>query len=128
MRYDGPVTVSIEEAAAHWRRREADALARATARAKVLRGRLPAARSLLVERFGARRVVLFGSLARGDVTERSDVDLAVLGLRSEDYFKALAELGGLFESPVDLVEIERASSSLLARLQLEGVEIKAPDA
>ena len=117
------VTVSIEEAAASWRRRDAERRARAGERAGALRSRLPAARRLLMERYQARRVILFGSLARGDLTERSDVDLAVEGLRTDAYFTALADLTGLFDSPVDLVEIERATPSLLARLQYEGVEI-----
>lgn len=119
------MTVSIEDAAAHWRRREAARRDRASVRADVLRSHLSAAWRLLADRYGATRLVLFGSLARGDVSERSDVDLAVAGLRGEDYFKAQADLVGLFAAPVDLVEIEHASPSLLARLQLDGVEIGA---
>jgi len=34
----------------------------------------------LVKHFGARRVVLFGSAARGGIHERSDIDLAVWGI------------------------------------------------
>ena len=115
------VTVTIEEAAASWRRREAERRERSAERAKILRSRLPAARRLLMERYQATRVILFGSLARGDLTERSDVDLAVEGLRHDGYFTAIADLTGLLDSPVDLVEIERATPSLLARLDLEGV-------
>jgi predicted nucleotidyltransferase len=117
------MTVSIEQAAAHWRRLQSERLARGQARAAALRQHLPAARRLLVERYGARRVVLFGSLARGDVTERSDVDLAVEGLDPAGCFTALADLIGLFDTPVDLVEIERAGPSMLARLQFEGIEL-----
>jgi len=117
------MVVTLDEMAAAWRRREAERAARAEERAVGLRAKLPAAKKLLCERFGARRVVLFGSLARGDVTERSDVDLAVEGLRGAEYFTAMAELQGLFDSPVDLVEIETAQASMLARLALDGVEL-----
>ena len=117
------MAVSIEEAAAHFRRRKEERRARAEARARELALRLPEAKRLLVERFGARRVILFGSLARGALEEWSDVDLAVEGIAPEDYFTAIAELVGLFERPVDLVEIEHAQESLLARLRLEGREL-----
>lgn len=45
------------------------------------RARLEAALPAMVERLkalGARRVILFGSLARGDVGKRSDLDLIVV--------------------------------------------------
>ena len=76
-------------------------------------------------RFGARRVILFGSLAheawfRSD----SDVDLAVEGLSGEDYLKAwgLAE-EIITDRPVDLVEIETASDSMKKAIERYGVEI-----
>lgn len=117
------MAVTIEQMAARWRQAEAESKARAKARADALRSLLPAAKQLLQSRHGARRVVLFGSLARGDATERSDVDLAVEGLEPTAFFPAIADLTGLFDSPVDLVEIERAPPSLLARLELEGIPL-----
>lgn len=117
------MAVSIDEAAARWRRLEAERKQRANARAQHMRGLLPRAKQLLTTTYGARRVVLFGSLARGDTTERSDVDLAVEGLDPARYFTALADLTGLLDSPVDLIEIERAPPSMLARLDLEGIEL-----
>lgn len=118
-----PMSVSIERAAAHWRQAHAARAARAATRATSLRTLLPIVRHLLTERYGARRVVLFGSFARGDQNELSDVDLAVEGLAPLGYFPALADLMGLLDSPVDLVEFERASPSMLARVQSEGVEL-----
>ncbi len=115
--------VTIDEMAASWRQRQAARKVRSDARAQAIRDRLPAAKRLLMDRFGARRVVLFGSFARGDTTERSDVDFAVEGLEHLGYFPAIAALTGLLDSPVDLVELERAGSSLLARIELEGVEL-----
>jgi hypothetical protein len=116
------MAVSIEEMIAGWRRREAERRERAEARAKEMRAKLPEARRLL-ESHGARKVILFGSLARGDVTERSDVDLAVEGVRALEYFTALAELVGLFDSPVDLVELETAGDSIKARVAHEGIPL-----
>ena len=106
-----------------WRRRAARRQARSDARAEGIRARLPAAKRLLMEQFGARRVMLFGSFARGGTSERSDVDLAVEGLSHLDYFHALAELCGLLDCPVDLVELEHAGPSLAARIRSEGLEL-----
>ena len=62
---------------------------------------------LLVERFGARRVYLFGSLAEGYFHLGSDIDLAVEGLSPHLYFKAMSKVydvsGGC---EVDLVPLE----------------------
>ncbi len=117
------MAVTIDETVAFLKRREAERRARTDARAKVLRERLPAAKALLTERYGARRVILFGSLARGTLSERSDVDLAVEGLHPSAYFTAIADLTGLLDTPVDLVELETASDSMRARLDLEGIEL-----
>src|SRR5690606_1215390 len=74
------MTVTIEEMAARWHKEKAEQRSRADARSTAMRALLPTAKQLLTDRYGARRVLLFGSLARGDMTERSDVDLAVDGL------------------------------------------------
>jgi predicted nucleotidyltransferase len=112
--------VSTDEMLAGWRAREALRQARARQRAESLRQQLPAAKRLLLG-MGAQRVTLFGSLARGDGHEASDVDLAVAGLPADAYFRAMSELNGLFGSPVDLVEWETAGESLRARIEQEGV-------
>ncbi|MCB9727200.1 MAG: nucleotidyltransferase domain-containing protein [Deltaproteobacteria bacterium] len=114
------MSVTAEEAAAHLRQRAEATRARALSRAAALRERLPAARALLVDGYGARRVVLFGSLATGEVHEGSDVDLAVEGLPKLAYFDALAALMDAMETRVDLVRLEDAPPSLAARIEAEG--------
>lgn len=69
---------------------------------------------------GAVEVWLFGSLATAHVHPGSDVDLAVLGLPATSYFTALADLMELFGTPVDLVRIEEAPTSLRERIAREG--------
>ena len=78
-----------------------------------------------LRRLGARRVVLFGSLARGDgFGDGSDVDLAVEDLPAGAYWQGwrLAEevLGGL---QVDLVALEKASGPLRRAIERDGVEL-----
>nr|WP_326216262.1 nucleotidyltransferase domain-containing protein [uncultured Oscillibacter sp.] len=38
----------------------------------------------LARQYGARKLILFGSRARGDFRERSDIDLAVYGMPPEN--------------------------------------------
>ena len=87
--------------------------------------RVRRAASLLRERFGARRVVLFGSLAhRAWFTTDSDVDLAVEGLPPEHYWDAWRLVEEVVaDRPVDLVEIESASPSLRHAINQHGVEL-----
>jgi predicted nucleotidyltransferase len=64
-------------------------------------------------RHGARRVWLFGSLARGRrLDARSDLDFAVEGLPPAKYLPALGELLQTLPCDVDLVEWERAPEGL----------------
>jgi predicted nucleotidyltransferase len=102
------------------RARSAERRAKGEARAERLRAQLPQAANMLVERYQASRVLLFGSLATGTADEHSDVDLAVEGLPSAVYFHALADLMALFAGPVDLVRMEEALPSLFQRIQEEG--------
>lgn len=113
---------SVSEIAATLRASERRRRAQAEARAQRLLRDVPRARELLRSRYAVARVVLFGSLATGDVSPRSDVDLAVLGLEPARYFDALADLMELFGSPVDLVRIEEAPTSLRERIAAEGKE------
>lgn len=53
----------------------------------------------LAERYGLSELAVFGSVARGDDTAGSDVDLLVTGTEGTTYF--------------DLVEFESAASTLL---------------
>jgi predicted nucleotidyltransferase len=112
--------VTAQQLAQTLRARSANRRAKADARAERLRLLLPQARQLLVERYRASRVVLFGSLATGGYSERSDVDLAVFGMPSDRYFHALADLMVLFGGPVDLVRIEEALPSLRSCIEEEG--------
>ncbi|MCL5987099.1 MAG: nucleotidyltransferase domain-containing protein [Actinobacteria bacterium] len=47
---------------------------------------------ILKDKYKVKKVYLIGSLAKGFVHERSDIDLVVEDLRPELYLKALTEL------------------------------------
>ena len=117
------MSVTARETASYLRTREAAERESGRERAARLLGIAAAAGALLVERHGAKRVWLFGSLVAGEPTQESDVDLAVEGLLPEAYFDALAELTTLFHAPVDLVRVEEAPESLRHRVIAEGREL-----
>lgn len=102
---------------------QAEQTAAAEQRARLLRSRLPEATALLRTQFGTKRVWLFGSLVQGNPSSDCDVDLAVEGLKPNQYFDALAELMRLFGVRVDLVPVEKAPSSLRDRILAEGAEL-----
>ena len=87
-------------------------------RAAQARAVLPRLVRHLVERYGARRIWLFGSLADGAFGEGSDIDLAAEGLPAGPAaFRAAAELDDLARPfGVDLVPLEDAHPPLRARI------------
>ena len=112
-------TPEIAAIAATLAARDAAARLRALERTNTRLAKLGSAGAKLARR-GARHAWLFGSLARGDAREDSDVDFAVEGLPAAEYFAALAELMELFEGRVDLVRLEEAGDSLRACVREEG--------
>ena len=94
------------------------------------RDRLPASVRPLVARLaaaeGVRRVVLYGSRARGDHRERSDVDLALdaPGLSRLDWLRLRLdadEARTLYH--VDLLRLDEAPDRLRQRIEAEGVDV-----
>ena len=77
---------------------------------------------MLRVRFGAEKVMVFGSLLRpGHFDERWDVDLAAWGVAEENFLSAVAAVTGIdSEISVDLVRMEQAFSGLEAQV-MEGV-------
>lgn len=96
----------------------------ATRRRRLLR-KARQASALLRSAYGARRVVLFGSLAhKAWLTTDSDLDLAVEGLPPRVYFRAWDEVERLVgEARVDLIDVAEASPSLRAAIEREGMEL-----
>jgi len=79
---------------------------------------------MLREEFGARRLWLFGSLARGRFGPGSDVDLAVEGVVGSHLLRAHARVQGLFvDVLVDLLAVEDAGPALLRVIEGEGIPL-----
>lgn len=74
----------------------------------------------IAARHGAKRVLLFWSLAWGGVHSRTDVDLAVEGLAPERLADFSVEVEAQVGLDVDLVPLERAPESLRKRVLRDG--------
>jgi predicted nucleotidyltransferase len=83
------------------------------------------AASLLRQRFGATRVVVFGSLAhRAWFTPWSDIDLAAWGIPPDAFYRAVAFVTGLSpEFEVDLVAPEDCRPALCQVIEREGIDL-----
>jgi len=69
---------------------------------------------------GARRVILYGSFARGDFKDHSDFDLCVEDISSENYFLVYAECLLATNHPLSLVDIKDVKGYFLDRILTEG--------
>ena len=89
-----------------WKERQRQQRRRFRALAEATRDDLDKIVAVLVERYGVRRVILFGSLSKGRFTDRSDIDLAVEGLARADFYAALAAVNRVTARWVDLKPLE----------------------
>lgn len=79
-----------------------------------------------LQRLGVRRLGLFGSAARGEATEQSDLDFLVeLDRKTFDAYMDVKELlEGLFGRRVDLVMAEAVKPQLRSRILQETIYAK----
>jgi len=80
---------------------------------------LQAAIDILKER-GAKRIVLFGSTAKGTHSRHSDIDLACEGIPPDQFFKVLGELLSTTGESIDLVDMREVKGTLRSRIEREG--------
>lgn len=78
------------------------------------------------DKYGLKRIGIFGSVARGEQTELSDVDICYEGeapsLLTLDYMQG--ELEKLLDCPVDLIRIrERMNVKLKQRILKESIYV-----
>lgn len=107
----------------YWRGRQAEQRAAARQLAEQARGDARRIAALLRERFGARRVILFGSLARQGFGPGSDIDLAVEGLPRGEFFAAWALAEAASQFTVDLKPLEELEPHFSARVLATGEDL-----
>lgn len=111
----------------YWKRRQAEYRALCQELARRARADLHAVVELLVRKFGATRVILFGSLVRGRFSPQSDIDLAVEGIEKARFFEALAEVNSMSQAWIDLKPLESLEPHFRRRVIERGECLYASD-
>jgi predicted nucleotidyltransferase len=80
---------------------------------------------LLRERFGATRVVAFGSLVRREwFSPWSDIDLAAWGISANQFYQAVASVTDISQDfQVDLVDPEDCRLAVRQSIEDEGIDL-----
>ena len=80
---------------------------------------------LLHEKFGATRVVVFGSLVhRAWFSAWSDIDLVAWGIPVDQFYKAVAAVTGVSSDfKVDLIDPDVCRSAVRESIEREGIEL-----
>ncbi|MCX7858652.1 nucleotidyltransferase domain-containing protein [Chloroflexus sp.] len=81
--------------------------------------------SIILMQRGAQKIIVYGSLARGDYRPDSDIDLCVEGLPDQVYFRALAECMMAIDRPLSLVALKDTHGYFRTRILTEGKIIYA---
>jgi predicted nucleotidyltransferase len=83
------------------------------------------AAELLRSEFGAKKVLVFGSLARkGGFTPWSDIDIAAKGIPPVRFFEAVGAVTGISaEFKLDLIDLDACSVSLREAIETEGKDL-----
>jgi predicted nucleotidyltransferase len=81
--------------------------------------------NMLKTRFGAKRVILFGSMSQPLFFRLdSDIDIAIEGIAVEDYWEAWREVEKIIEDKsIDFIDIADAKDSVKKAIQRYGVEL-----
>ena len=74
----------------------------------------------VLKKYSAKRVFLFGSVAKGSSGDYSDIDLACEGLPPHEFFKVLGKLLAMPGKSIDLVDMDDVKDTVRRRIEREG--------
>lgn len=74
----------------------------------------------ILRQYGANKIILYGSLARGDYKQDSDIDLCYDGIPAYDYFRVLAECLLRAHRRFNLTDLTTAKGYFKDRILSEG--------
>ena len=61
---------------------------------------------IILKQHGASEVFIFGSVANGNYNDESDIDIAVKGLESSNFYKVASILMFELENEIDLIDLD----------------------
>lgn len=74
----------------------------------------------ILAKYGANKIILYGSLARGNYRIDSDIDICVEGLPDKNYFRAIAECLMNIDRPVSVLDFKNVQGYFRERVLEEG--------
>jgi len=69
---------------------------------------------------GARKIILYGSLARGDYKSNSDIDICVEGIPNDSYFRAIAQCLMEINRRIIVLDFDKLQGYFKERILSEG--------
>ena len=107
------------------RQRDAQRKQRLSKRQERARQIANSAANVLKTEFGARKVILYGSLAHEAwFRENSDIDLAVTGIPAKLFWRAWVTVARLStDIEINIIDLADAKQSLVREIELTGVEL-----
>lgn len=111
----------------YWKAREAKYEAQCKLWEKEAWVEVEAIAKLLQERFGATKIVVFGSLVKDRFGEDSDIDIAVEGIDSKSLWDAYAEISQCSQRFIDLKAMEKLDPYFKKRVLETGKVLEERD-
>ena len=111
----------------YWRKRQQRQKEYHQKLAKAAKQKVQEIAELLIAEYPIQKIILFGSLVKGNFHAESDLDLAVAGIPESLYFEALAKVNHISDRPVDLKPLESLDEHFLKKVIATGECIYASD-
>ncbi len=74
----------------------------------------------ILRRYGAKKIILYGSLARGDYKADSDIDICYEGIPDKYYFRVIAECLMITQRRINILDFENMEGYFKDRVLKEG--------
>lgn len=77
----------------------------------------------LIEEVGVQEIYLFGSIIGNNFNQTSDIDIAVSGIKEEDFLKVYAKLDDFTSFNIELIDLDEKDDFLRQQIRKRGKKI-----